>query len=116
VSDTRGLSGDVEADETFIGGRLREGERRALRAQGILNAGPASKKRDIVVGAVERRGKLRATVVKLYGVRHRSRARAAVKVEGSQEPNQRRERRCARPRWRGRSKEGEPKVPPLGQT
>jgi transposase-like protein len=58
------LSGDVEADETFMGGKLREGERRKLRARGIQNLGPASKKRDIVVGAVERKGKIRATVVK----------------------------------------------------
>jgi transposase len=61
------LSGDVEADETFMGGKLREGERRKLRAQGISNAGPASKKRDIVVGAVERKGRIRATVVKSRG-------------------------------------------------
>jgi transposase-like protein len=33
----------VEADETFVGGKLRESERRQLRAQGIVNRGPATK-------------------------------------------------------------------------
>lgn len=58
------LSGEVEVDETFMGGKLRESDRRKLRAQGIANLGPASKVRPIVVGAVERKGKIRATVVR----------------------------------------------------
>jgi len=57
------LSGEVEADETFIGGKLREGERRKLRAQGIQNLGPASKPRATVMGIVERGGRVRAEVV-----------------------------------------------------
>ena len=63
LQDMEPLSGEVEADETFIGGKLREGDRRRLRAQGIQNAGPASKTRAIVAAAVERKGSLRATVV-----------------------------------------------------
>jgi transposase-like protein len=61
--DETPLSGEVEADEAFIGGKLRESERSALRAQGIHNAGPASKPRDVVFAAVERGGSLRAAYV-----------------------------------------------------
>jgi len=57
------LSGEVEADETWIGGKLREGERRKLRARGIKNLGPASKDRAMVFGAVERKGRIRAEVL-----------------------------------------------------
>jgi transposase len=57
----------VEADETFVGGKLRESERRKLRAQGITNLGPASKKRTIVMGMVERGGKIRAEVIPSRG-------------------------------------------------
>ena len=61
--DDTPLSGEVEADEAFIGGKLRESDRRKLRAQGIANAGPASKQRDVVFGAVERGGNIRAAYV-----------------------------------------------------
>jgi transposase-like protein len=61
--DERPLSGEVEADETFFGGKLRESERRALRAQGIVNRGPATKPRPVVFAAVERKGRIRATVL-----------------------------------------------------
>src|SRR5436190_17409846 len=61
--DDRPLSGQVEADETFIGGKLRESERSQLRAQGIINRGPATKTRAVVFGAVERGGRLRAGVI-----------------------------------------------------
>jgi transposase len=61
--DATPLSGEVEADETFIGGRLREGERRKLRAQGIIQRGPATKPRDVVFAAVERGGTVRAVVI-----------------------------------------------------
>jgi transposase-like protein len=57
------LSGAVEADETFVGGKLRESDRRKLRAQGIGNRGPASKERAVVFGAVERGGKVRTTII-----------------------------------------------------
>ena len=36
-ADVTQLAGEVEADETFIGGKLRESERRKLRAQDLLN-------------------------------------------------------------------------------
>jgi hypothetical protein len=57
------LTGEVEADETFVGGKLRESERAKLRAQGIANRGPASKERAVVFGAVERGGRVRATII-----------------------------------------------------
>jgi transposase-like protein len=63
AQDDTPLSGEVEADEAFIGGKLRESERRALRAQGIVNLGPATKPRDVVFAAVERGGKIRAAYV-----------------------------------------------------
>jgi hypothetical protein len=69
------LSGEVEADETFIGGKLRESERRALRAQGIVNRGPATKKRAVVMGVVERGGRVRADVIP-----HRSPYHARYKI------------------------------------
>ncbi len=61
------LSGEVEADETFIGGKLRESDRAKLRAAGTPNRGPASKSRAIVFGAVERKGKIKATVINRRG-------------------------------------------------
>ena len=57
------LSGQVEADETFVGGKLRESERRKLRAQGIVNRGPATKPRAVVMGVVQRGGGVHATVI-----------------------------------------------------
>ena len=57
----------VEADETFIGGKLRESERRQLRKQGIVNRGPATKQRSVVVGVLERGGSVRAEVVPSRG-------------------------------------------------
>jgi transposase-like protein len=58
------LTGSVEADETYIGPRrIKEGERRALSAQGIPNRGPATKNRDVVFAAVERKGRIRVSVI-----------------------------------------------------
>jgi transposase len=58
------VGGIVEADETFMGGKIRESERAARRARGESHSGPYTRPdRPIVVGAVERRGKIRATVV-----------------------------------------------------
>lgn len=65
--DNTPLSGEVEADEAFIGGKLREDERRALRRKGIQYPGPASKDRAVVFAAVERKGRIRATVIKTRG-------------------------------------------------
>src|SRR3954453_19532241 len=39
------LSGEVEADSAYIGGRIREGERVKLRKEGRSNQGPATKDR-----------------------------------------------------------------------
>jgi transposase len=70
------VGGIVEADETFMGGRIRESERRARRARGESHHGPYTRPdRPIVVGAVERRGRIRATVVK-----HRNDAQATVRT------------------------------------
>lgn len=63
VQDDTPLSGEVEADETFFGGKLRESDRRKLRAQGIVNRGPATKPRPVEVGALERGGRIRASVL-----------------------------------------------------
>jgi transposase len=57
------LSGKVEADETFVGGKIRESERRKFKAEGRSNRGPYTKPRQIVFGAVERQGRIRAEVV-----------------------------------------------------
>lgn len=61
------LSGEVEADETFIGGKMRESDRRRLRREGVQFPGPYWKKRPIVVAAVERGGKIKAAVVQHRG-------------------------------------------------
>jgi transposase-like protein len=61
--DERPLSGKVEADEAYIGGKLHEGERSRLRAQGIENRGPATKTRGVIFAAVERGGRMRAASI-----------------------------------------------------
>ncbi len=66
TDDSGPLSGEVEADETFFGGKLRESERRKLRAQGIVNRGPATKPRAVVFAAVERGGRVRAIPVGMH--------------------------------------------------
>src|SRR5579884_2090300 len=63
-NDGKQVGGIVEADETFIGGKIRESDRRKARAEGKLTPrGHVLKDRAVVVGAVERGGKLRAAVV-----------------------------------------------------
>jgi transposase len=57
------LSGEVEADSAYVGGQLHEGERSRLRAEGRSNQGPATKRRDVIFAAVERDGRMRASVV-----------------------------------------------------
>ncbi len=54
------LSGEVEADETFIGGKARN-MHAAKRAEKIKGRGPEGKA--IVMGVIERGGEVRATVV-----------------------------------------------------
>jgi len=61
--DATPLSGEVEADEAYIGGQLHEGERSRLRAEGSPNHGPATKIRSVIFAAVERGGRIRAEVI-----------------------------------------------------
>jgi len=61
--DGPNLSGDVEVDETFTAGRLRASERRQRARAGIHENTPAYQhKGAMVVAAVERRGRVRASV------------------------------------------------------
>src|SRR5256714_4397915 len=52
------LSGDVEADETWIGGKLRESDRRKAKAAGVSLSGQYGKARATVIGMVERNGRV----------------------------------------------------------
>ncbi len=62
--DDTPLSGEVEVDETFIvGRRMRNSERRERAALGIHPQDPHRAKATIVYGAVERGGRIRATVI-----------------------------------------------------
>jgi transposase-like protein len=54
------LSGEIEADETFIGGKARN-MHKAKRAEKIKGRGPVGK--TIVMGMLERRGEVRVSVV-----------------------------------------------------
>jgi hypothetical protein len=57
------LTGDVEVDETFTAGRMRESERRKREKAGIhKNTPPHFMKGSMVVAAVERGGRVRASV------------------------------------------------------
>jgi transposase len=55
VSDK--LVGAVEADETWVGGKMREAEKRKARAEGRPQ-GPYMKPRETVIGMVERKGRV----------------------------------------------------------
>jgi transposase-like protein len=58
------LGGEVEVDETFIGGKARNMHKaRKERAMGGKKGGPAGGSKTIVMGMLERGGKVRATVV-----------------------------------------------------
>jgi transposase-like protein len=57
------LSGEVEVDSAYVGGQLREGERVKMRAEGVEQRGPATKKRDVIFAGVERGGRMRATTI-----------------------------------------------------
>jgi transposase len=57
------LSGEVEVDETFLKGRMRNEERRARRAAGVHPKNPHREGTAIVYGAAERGGEVRATVI-----------------------------------------------------
>jgi transposase len=73
------LSGSVEADETWVGGKLRESERRRRQAEGQVRIGPYVKKRETVFGMVERDGRLMALhVPSRYGYTIRTKLREHV--------------------------------------
>jgi transposase-like protein len=57
------LSGDVEMDETFVGGKPRESYRREAKAKGWNMQHAYWDRKAVVFGAVERGGKVRAEVV-----------------------------------------------------
>jgi transposase len=62
TDEASGLTGEVEADETWIGGRMRNADRRVASLAGI-KLGPYAKPRTMVFGIVERRGRVRADVL-----------------------------------------------------
>src|SRR5439155_19997473 len=73
AQDDSHLGGEVEADETYIGGRMRASESRRLEREGNPRSGPNSKKRQTTFGMVERGGKVRAMhVPSRYGYTLRS--------------------------------------------
>jgi transposase-like protein len=64
-SDDTPLSGDVEADETLIGGRFRNADRRKAAELGWdVKRYSNERKKTMVFGAVERGGRVRATVIR----------------------------------------------------
>ena len=63
VQNDEPLSGEVEADETHVGGKPRQSERNALYRQGVPNRARNYRKHQIVFGAVERRGRVVAKVI-----------------------------------------------------
>jgi transposase-like protein len=66
------LSGEVEADETWHGGRMRQSDRRKAEKRGV-QIGPHAKKRETVFGIVERGGRVVAMhVPSRYGYTLRS--------------------------------------------
>src|SRR5215210_6994676 len=60
VQDDTPLGGEVEADETYIGGRMRASESRKLAREGKSRSGPHTRVRQTTFGMVERGGKVRA--------------------------------------------------------
>lgn len=59
------LSGDVEADETLIGGKMRNPDRRKREALGWdRKRYDNERKKTMVFGAVERGGRVRATIIR----------------------------------------------------
>ena len=63
TQDEEPLSGEVEVDETFIGGKLRNSDRRKAAAQRPGQRPYTWKTRAVVYGAVERGGRVRASVI-----------------------------------------------------
>lgn len=63
VDDDEPLSGHVEADETFVGGKPRESYRREVARRGWNMQTAYWDRKAVVFAAVERRGRIRAEVV-----------------------------------------------------
>ena len=63
ADDGEPLSGSVEMDETFVGGKPKESERRRLKALGVPPLTAAWDRHDVVFGAVERSGRIKASVI-----------------------------------------------------
>jgi transposase len=63
AQDDEQLSGDVEVDETFVGGKPRESYRREVARRGWNMQTAYWDRKAIVFGAVERKGKIRAEVI-----------------------------------------------------
>jgi transposase-like protein len=61
--DSEPLSGEVEVDETFIGGKLRNADRRKAAVERPGERPYTWKTRAVVYGAVERKGRVRASVI-----------------------------------------------------
>jgi transposase-like protein len=61
--DDAPLSGHVEADETFVGGKPRESYRRQVARRGWNMQTAYWDRKAVVFGAVERKGRIRAQVV-----------------------------------------------------
>jgi transposase len=63
AEDTEPLSGAVEADETFVGGKPREADRKRRARYGWNAQTDYWQRKAVVFGAVERGGRIRAEVV-----------------------------------------------------
>jgi transposase len=62
-TDAERLSGDVEVDETFVGGKPRESYRREVARKGWNMQTAYWDRKAVVFGAVERGGRIRASVI-----------------------------------------------------
>jgi transposase-like protein len=62
-ADAEPLSGDVEVDETFVGGKPRESYRREVARKGWNMQTAYWDRKAVVFGAVERGGRIRASVI-----------------------------------------------------
>jgi transposase len=80
ADDTEGpLSGSVEADETWHGGRMRQSDKLRVKREGGPRNGPHVKKRETVFAVVERGGRVVAMhVPSRYGFTLRTQLRATV--------------------------------------
>ncbi len=61
--DDTPLSGAVEADETWIGGKMRNADRRRRKEAGVSPKAWDNERKTIVFAAVERDGRVRATII-----------------------------------------------------